>query len=169
MQEKYWNQMTQYKFALCYMDEQIERSVVINRTIIVMCAAFSSVSIAAWTKWTHLAFLWGLLIAASQVLSAINEFLPYKNRIKELDGLKNSSSHIYIEMEHDWFNVSGGLLSDEEINDKCFRYAEKWDSIDGSFLKDDSIHLNRKCVARAEKKKNIYFERVFNGGYKNES
>ena len=102
MQKTYWNKLTQFKYSLCYFDAHLSRCVKINRTIKICCAVASSAAIAAWATWQNLSFWWGLIIVASQVMTAVNEFLPYKKRIKELSDIKAALTPVYNDMEKDW-------------------------------------------------------------------
>lgn len=119
MQETYWKRLTQYKFSLYYFGAHMEKCVKISRSIKIVCAVASSASIAAWATWQQLSFWWGLIIAASQVLVAVNEFLPYTKRIQELSNMKAALTPVYNKMEKEWFSVANGSITEEEINKKC--------------------------------------------------
>ena len=53
----------------------------------------------------------------AQVISAITEYLPYKRRLAALSAMSNDLNTLALTMENDWFKVSRGLMTDEEIND----------------------------------------------------
>lgn len=161
MQEKYWAKLTNYKFALCYFDAQMAQCVKINRIIKIVCAIASSAAIAAWAIWQQFAFWWGLIIALSQVAVAVNEFLPYTKRIKELSNIRASLTPLYNEMEKQWFYVSNGSLTDEEINNKCYSFVRQWNEIDDKFFKADTLPQSKKCKRYAEYTKDEYFKTNF--------
>ena len=108
MQLRYWNQMSQYKFSILYYNEHFSRYVKINRAIIIMLAVLSSGAIASWAIWNKLSFLWAIIVASSQVFTIVNEFLPYKDRIKEIPELVCKLTVIYDEMESQWYFISSG-------------------------------------------------------------
>lgn len=95
MQLRYWNQMTQFKYELYYFSVCFERCVKLNRHIKIVIAIASSSAIAAWTQWTQLSFLWGLIIVIGQLIGVINEYLPYQQRIKELSEMQPELNALY--------------------------------------------------------------------------
>lgn len=161
MQETYWNKLTQYKFCLCYFDMHFSRCVCIDRRIKIFCAIASSTAIAAWATWQKLSFLWGLIIVLSQVITAINEILPYKKRIEELSNLRSELTPIYNSMEKIWHDVANGSLTENAIKDRCYSYVEQWSQIDDKYFKSDALPRISKCLEAAEKEKNSYFETNF--------
>ncbi len=161
MQERYWRQMTQFKYNLCYLAAQFARSVKQNRAIRIGVAITSASSIAAWTVWAECSFVWGFIIAAGQVVSAVNDILPYQKRIKELGELQPRLNAVYIEVERQWFSVANGSLSEAEINDLCYQQMQTWDKIDQEYFQEDMLPRIEKCVDLAEKEKNIYFKNLF--------
>ena len=95
MQLRYWNQMTQFKYELYYFSVCFERCVKLNRHIKIVIAIASSSAIAAWTQWTQLSCLWGLIIVIGQLIGVINEYLPYQQRIKELSEMQPELNALY--------------------------------------------------------------------------
>lgn len=161
MQETYWKKLTQYKFNLCYFDAHFSRCVRIDRRIKIFCAIASSTAIAAWATWQKMSFLWGLIIVLSQVVTAVNEILPYKKRIGELSNLKSELTPIYNNMEKDWYDVANGLLTEKEINDRSYLYTDQWNQIDDKYFKNDALPQISKCKNTAEEAKNAYFRTNF--------
>ena len=161
MQDTYWKKMTQFKYALCYFDAHLARCVRIDRAIKIFSAIASSAAIAAWATWQALSFWWGLVITISQVIMAVNELLPYKKRIKELSNIKAELTPVYHEMEKDWFYVSNGEMSAEQINKRCYYFVQRWNSIDDGYFTDDALPQNKKCMEYAENAKNAYFDTNF--------
>ena len=155
--------MTQYRFDVIYLQNYLGRNVKIDRTIRIFLAIASASSIAAWAQWQNLAFLWGLIIVISQVVSAVNEFLPYKRRIKEISNLLNELSIIYNDVERNWQKVANGSLTEDEINDLCYSYSGQWIKADNKYFKDDYLPQNKKCKEHAEDEKNAYFNSLFGG------
>ena len=76
MQEKYWRYMVQIKAWIFYLDLYAEDSYKWDKRINIFGAIASSTSIAAWTIWSQLSYVWSVIIAVSQVLTAIKSFMP---------------------------------------------------------------------------------------------
>ena len=161
MQERYWRQITQFKFELCYLANHFAEYVKINRRIKVSVAVASSSAIAAWAIWADLSFVWGLIIVVGQVVSAINEVLPYQQRIKDIAEMQSRLNAIYIRAEQKWFDVSNGNLSEPEINDLCYQQLKEWDEIDQEYFTADALPKNDNCAILAEEEKNQYFKSRF--------
>ena len=53
----------------------------------------------------------------AQLITAVKEYMPYKKRLNALSTLSNDLNYFAIVMENDWFKVSHGLLTDEEVHD----------------------------------------------------
>ena len=138
MQEIYWKKLTQSKYALCYFDANFSRCVKIDRFIKIFCAVASSAAIAAWAAWQNLSFWWGLIIVISQVVTAVNEVLPYKKRIKELSDLISELTPIYNNMERSWHDVANGSLTEEEINDSAAKEDNQTKSANENAENEDS-------------------------------
>ncbi len=161
MIDTYWKKMTQFKFSLFYLQLYLGNSVKLNRIINISVTITSSAAIAAWAAWQNLAFIWGLIIVASQVVFSINQFLPYQKRIEDISGLLSKWNGLYINVESDWFRVSNGKLSEDEINDLCYDYIRKWDRIDNEFFVGDTLPQKARLIQTAEEMKNKYFENNF--------
>ena len=161
MQETYWKKLTQYKFSLYYFDAHMAKCVKISRNIKIMCAVASSAAIAAWATCQQLSFWWGLIIAASQVLIAVNEFLPYTKRIQELSNMKAALTPVYNKMEKEWFYVSNGLITEEEINKRMYSFVQQWESIIEGYLVEDALPQDKDCIDKAQAANEIYFTTNF--------
>jgi len=161
MQKKYWNQLSQYKFSLFYLDAHFSRCIKIDRTIKIVLAICSSTAIASWAIWSKIGIVWAIIIAVSQVISVVNEFLPYQKRISEISDMKAALTLLYYDIEHDWFKVANGELKEEEINDLNRDYLKKWAVIDDKYFFKDSLPCKEKCVKYAQNKKIEYFNTMF--------
>jgi hypothetical protein len=132
-----------------------------DRTLRIIIAALSSGSIASWAIWDNLAWLWSIIIATTQMLSIVNDYLPYKKRIKELFELKTKLIPIYDHMEHEWYNVSSGILSEKEINDMLSDIKAEWSKVRMQFFSSDNLPRNEKFLEIADVTKLEYFKTSF--------
>jgi hypothetical protein len=76
-QNLYWNQIIELKVEagyICRYRDAVGRKVTALATL---KAVASSGGIAAWAIWREYAFLWGTIIAASQVADALKEVFPF--------------------------------------------------------------------------------------------
>lgn len=113
-QSRYWYAFSTIKRDAIYITRLQTEVESIDRYISMAFALTSSTAIAGWAIWSKYSFIWGLVIAGSQVLSAIKPFLPYKARLKALGNLGPDLDALALTAEADWFKVSSGMLTETE-------------------------------------------------------
>lgn len=118
IQEHFWKEFYQLKAHVNYVELHLGRTEMIDRGVKIFLALTSSGSIAAWVVWKDYAFLWGLIIAASQVVNVIRGHLPYKERLKALSGLLGDLEELGLYVEMKWLEIAEGNLTEQEIT-KC--------------------------------------------------
>jgi hypothetical protein len=161
MQERYWKKLTDKRYRLIYINEYYDRSVWIQRMINIFLAISSSGAIAAWAIWKEFPVLWGGIIAASQVVTAIKPYLPYEKRIEDIYNILTQLTVICNEVEAKWYYVANGSMSEEEINDLYYKYEKRWTEVESKCLKGDSIPADARLAHIANEKKEKYFEDQF--------
>ena len=161
MQQKYWNLLVQTRFKVEYVDVYAEKMYGYDKAINIICAIASSTAIAAWSTWTQLAYIWGLIIAVSQLASVIRDIFPFNNRIKVLRELSGKLKGTFCQMEFDWYKVSQGLLLDEEINELLFRYKKQIKDIEVRHLTEEFLPEKQNYKIIAEDKCKDYFTALY--------
>ena len=151
------------KFNLCYYSRHYNSCILINRCITIILAVFSSGAMATWIVEEKIGFFCGLIIVLMQVLSVVNEFLPYKKRIQDLSEMITKLSSIYDDMESKWFTVASGEIENKEINELLYSYKKKWSNTTNKYLVVDSLPENEKIVSKANEDKEKYFYNMFSG------
>lgn len=157
MQEKYWKYMVQIKAWIFYLDLYEEDSYKWDKRIKVFGAIASSTSIAAWAIWQQLSFVWSVIIAISQVLTAIKEFLPYNKRLKILAPFMEDLKFLYNKIEYNWFKVASGELTEEEINNLLYSFKDEFANIENKNLKEETLLENEDFMKMADKKNRFVF------------
>jgi len=120
VQEQYWKELYQLKTHIAFIELQLEKAESIDRSMKMTLAIASSSSIGAWVIWNHLSWVWAGIIAFSQVISAVNPYLPYKSRIKSYTSLLHELEELMIQAEFKWHAISEGELTPTEINKARF-------------------------------------------------
>src|SRR3989442_4975515 len=124
-QEQYWKELYELEVHANYIELYHQKSERWDNAINTFSAITSSSSIAGWVIWQQYSFVWGGIIALSQVISAIKMFLPYKARVNSLPRLLHELEEIFIDAERDWYKVSEGHLTEEQIHKLLFQVREK--------------------------------------------
>jgi hypothetical protein len=120
-------------------------------------AVTSSASIAGWAIWQKASWLWAMIIAASQVLSAIRSYLPFARRAEVLKEATPSYNSLLARIECQWFHVSEGLLSEMEINDLISQFHKEQSDIDDRIFSKVTLTERADLKACAELHCNQYF------------
>ena len=126
VQQRYWQEFLDLKRDALYMDFYHAATERTDRLISGFTALTSSSAVAGWILWREtitlfgfgisLNFVWMFLIMLAQVINALKEHLPYKRRLFSLSTLSNDLSSLALVMENDWYKVSRGTLTEDEIN-----------------------------------------------------
>lgn len=161
MQERYWKKLTDKRYQLIYINEYYDRCVRLQRAINIFLALTTSGAIAAWAIWKEFPIVWAVIIAVSQVVTAIKPYLPYEKRIEAIYDVISQFSVICNEIEAKWFYVAKGTMAEEEINELYYSFEKRWTDIESKSLKGDSIKSNDKLAAIANEKKELYFSNQF--------
>jgi len=160
-QEKYWKEIYQLKTHLNYVDLYLIQSERYNNIVNCFLAIASSSSIAGWAIWQKYAFVWGIIIASSQVITVINSFLPYKNRLKSLPGLRNALNDLMIFAEKNWYPVSEGELTDKEIHELQFKLRTKKNNLLETHVGESTLPEKKKLFLKAQASAEIYFNNFY--------
>jgi len=71
--------------------------------------------IAAWAIWREYAFVWGAIIAASQLADALKDIFPFTRKHKAASVLATTLDNLFIDVQLEWEYIFSGRLTDEEI------------------------------------------------------
>lgn len=149
-QARFWHLLREtrtHSYYLCrYSAEADSREKVIN----VLLAITSSTSIAAWAVWQKYPFVWAGAIALSQVITAAKSYIPYTDRIKATAALADTMNEIADECEKNWFSVSEGQLTTEEIHELCCAIKGKISSAEKRQLKGLVLPFKQRLLRYAE-------------------
>ena len=160
VQAQYWKELYQLKTHIGFIELQLERAESIDRALKIALAIASSSSIGAWVVWNHLSWVWAGIIAFSQVVSAVNPYLPYKNRIKAYSSLLHELEELMIQAEFKWHAIAEGKLTATEINKARFDIrATKQRSLKKYI--NTTIPTDSKLHEKAESSATAYLENFY--------
>lgn len=152
--DRYWSKMTEFKAHCHYIHEYLISTESWDRKINGFLAITSCSSIAGWAIWQDFSFVWALIIASSQVVTAVKPFLPFSKRIKPLRGLSYAFDDLFVDLENDWFDISKGNLTEREIHDKIIDFARNqnklWKKHIGELTLPHKEKLHDESISIAE-------------------
>ena len=163
MRQQYWTMMTQKKFSLFYLGLHLQVYERIERVLDITLAIISTGSLAGLFICEECQWFLTVVLALAQVVTAARPYLPYANRIKELDKGILLLKQIYLEIEKTWNEISISDVEDMEVNKLRYKYEKKWEDIDGEILKNDSLPRKEKYIGLASEENERYFANLFGG------
>ncbi len=114
-QKLYWDQMFELKTAASYIRfyrDSLGRWVT---GLGALKAIASCAGIAAWVIWKEHAFVWGAIIAASQVVDALKDVFPFAKKHKAACEHTVTLANLFIDVQLEWETVFAGRYNDDEI------------------------------------------------------
>lgn len=159
--ERYWTEFVQLKRNSIYLSRYSQETHDIDWSIDVANAVASSSSIGAWVIWRDLSLLWGLIIAMSQVLAVLKEYLPHKRRLKALYAIMPEVDALAISAEQDWVRIQGGKLTEDEINEAYFNLKRTFMKIQNAHFSNSVLPVNEKLAIQADLTTKRYFEEFY--------
>ena len=122
---KIWYNLVNLKFKCYYISHMIDKIQKRNLYINIFLALASLSSIAAWAIWKVFPEIWGVIIAASNILIAIKPLLGDDKKIKQLNEILPSLESIEIEYEKLFFNLDDKKIDEKECAEIFFVVYEK--------------------------------------------
>ena len=160
-QDRYWKELYQLRVHVNYLEIYMERSERLDKAISIFLAITSSSSICGWAIWNRFSFVWGMIIAISQLINAIKYFLPYRDRMKSLNKIVRDFDELLVLFEMKWFDVSEGKLTEKEINNLQFEIRKKKLESLKKHLGASSLPVKDKYFSIAKDNANTYIKNFY--------
>jgi len=128
-----------------------------DNAVNIFLAVTSSSSIAAWAIWREFVWVWPALIAGSQAVSAVKPFLPYNQQRKIVVSLSDAFQSICLQIEHRWYEVSEGLLLDQQIHEEIIKFRGLLLEAERKFMDGTILPRKSKMMDLAEADALNYF------------
>jgi hypothetical protein len=160
-QKRYWKELFELKVHVNYLEQYMEHSEFIDKTLSIFLAITSSSSICGWAIWNDYSFVWAVLIAASQLINAVRPFLPYRTRLKATSGIMKELEELLIIAEKNWFDVAEGKLDDKEINELRFEVRTKKVKTLHKYLGANTLPTKGKLLSKATKTAETYVKNYY--------
>ena len=164
IQEHLWKQWYRTKYHSIYLELLLAHDERLDRYMKMFLAIVSSGSIAGWAVWKEAQFIWALLIAMSQVINAVRQFLPYRERMKALSALSRELEELAIHMEIKWLEISIGELTEKEMRKLYADMLIKTSSAAQKHFPNNSVPRIDKLMRKAETDAKAYLSIHITGG-----
>jgi len=160
-QIRYWKELFELRVHVNYLELYLEKSELVDKSINIFLAITSSSSICGWAIWNKYGFIWAFIIALSQLLNAVKQFLPYKTRMKAIGGIVRELEELLTSAEMKWFDVAEGKLTEEEINKLQFDMRYRKTKIVQKHLNMNILPEKEKLFHKAKQSAGIYIKNFY--------
>jgi hypothetical protein len=160
-QQKYWSLLKELKTHVIYLHNYAASSEWRDKSVNIFLAITSSSSIAAWAIWQEHQIVWAVIIASSQVATAVKPFLPFRQRLSPISDLNDAIQQISLECEKNWFDVAEGEITEKEIHNLYISLRDKSLKAEKKALKNLVLPKKMKLLAKAEKEADIYLTNLY--------
>ena len=160
-QEHYWKEFYRLKVHVTYLELQLGRTEEIDRALKIFLAVTSSASIGAWAIWKEYAVVWATAIAASQVVNAIRQYLPYKERLRCIAGLMVELEELALTVESKWLDIANGDLTEAEIRKALSNLRQLRQRAFKKHFPDRVLPDDAALFQKAEAKTQAYIQNIY--------
>jgi len=123
-------------------------------------AVASSSGIAAWVVWKEYAFIWGAIIAASQLVDALKDVFPFAKEHKAASAHALTLDYLFNDVQLEWENIFTGRYSDEEIMTRLHKLRKlQLDALQHNF--PDGLAARDSLLAQAKQEAEAYFKSMY--------
>jgi len=156
LQQRYWNEFSRLKrdaLYVGYYHARVERT---ERRLNIVSALMSLGALTTWAAKHDSAFVAGLVILASQLLTAVRQYLPYRAQLKALGTLGPDLEALALVAETDWLKVARASIDDDEINKRTMALKRKSLDAQQRSFRGMSLPEKHKLEARADRAASDY-------------
>lgn len=150
-----WKELCDLKFKGYYIALLIEKYQKRERTLNIILAIASSGSIAAWAVWQELPFMWGGIIALSQIITVIKPYLPYAKYVKELNPKCTKVDYLNLEFQMLFYRIQEDKINEESAEEVYQKLSEE--TLKVLNFSDELILSSDKNIERGANTKMYYF------------
>ncbi len=159
-QQLYWATLIELKVALGYIRRYRDHLGKWTTGVGTVKAIASSLGIAGWAIWQKYAFVWGLIIATSQVVDALKDVFPFSKKLKAASAHTIALESLFIDAQLEWENIFSGRYTDEEIMKRRHRLMKlEHDAESASF--PDGLAPREALFAEAQREAEEYFKLTY--------
>jgi hypothetical protein len=158
-QQLYWKEMINLKADASYIRlyrDSLGRWV----TGLGALKAIASCGGIAWVVWKEYAFVWGAIIAASQLADAVKDVFPFTKKHKAASGYSMTLDYLFNDIQLEWENIFSGRYSDEEIMKLRHKLGKlQLDALQHNF--PDGLAADDAFLAQAKQEAEAYFKTTY--------
>ena len=161
VQKQYWSTLTYTDYSITYYNKLQKRFACIAKVINIFSAIMATSSVALWSFWGKIPWLWPILIAFAELIHVVWPLISVEKLIPKLINLIYATRQEYLIFEKDWLYVRNGELTEKEINDKISKFKMTINKLEKDILDGYTITIYKNLLKKSEIESNKYFENNF--------
>ncbi len=126
----------------------------------VLKAVASNGGIAAWVVWREYAFVWGAIIAASQLADVLKEVFPFTKTHRASSEHTVALNSMLIDAQLEWENIFSGRYSDEQISSRRHKLMKLQHDAERKAF-PSGLPFKEKLFAAAQSEAKEYFATMY--------
>lgn len=119
-----------------------------DRNLNIFLAITSSSSIAGWAIWSEWAMVWGIIIAASQVVTALKPIFSFNKHVHTLNTRCYKQEFLFLELDRLWHSIMYKELTTENAKTKLEHLKQRITENE-FFDDDDSFEPDQEIIDKA--------------------
>lgn len=114
----------------------------------------STTSIAAWTIWGKLPYVWAALTAISQIASLLKPSFGYAEQLVCINFCIPELDKIVNEMNDKWRMID--YLEDGDILKECSKFEKRYSDLDAKYITPFYFPERKSCLKKAMKQRDAF-------------
>jgi hypothetical protein len=161
--QTYWDELVILKVVGCYVRRYRDEQAWWMIRIGLFKAVVTSATIGAWVIRKDYAFVWGILIGATQISYAAKDYLPQRKHGKNASEFVGIIENAIIDARFEWFAIFHGQYEAMEIMNRWRPLAKLLNEAEGKYF-PDGIPANPGPQRLAEAEASAYFPTLYGVG-----
>ena len=168
VRDRFWCLLEQIRYDEDYYQHYRRHAQIIDNCFSGVSLFATGGGIAAWSLWSCVPWLWGIIIGIAQVAQIVRPMLPYSKRLAALKYLIPDIRKLFASIDQEWSRLQ--MSDDLEYKAAHDDFAARFIDLKSKYLGDDSIPIIKKIETRAWAECKHYLEINFlQGGSANAS
>lgn len=114
----------------------------------IFLALTSSGGIASWAIWKELGWLWGAIIALSQLVNALKPLFQFSKHVHSLNMRCYKQETLFLELDNLWFSLLDGVIGEDTAKTRLM-YLKQRLRENMFFDDDDSFEFSEDVQNKA--------------------
>jgi hypothetical protein len=160
MEKKIWHEMQEARFKSEYSHLLSKLAHTLSNLYSFLLAFSSAGFIAAWTVWETVPYVWGAIVASSQLLHLAKPSIPFIKQERELFEIGSKYNQLFIMYEKLYSEFNRGKLTEDQTHKQYFALRSRESNFISSYKRVKIPKFN-KLITQASSNVQYEFKRKY--------